>query len=87
MRPAALLARLERARAAFGGDQERVKLTVLAALERARLATADQLLRLHDTLCFLRAPIPTARACSPGWADADRVRAPPRPRSPPRRPA
>jgi hypothetical protein len=54
-RSAGLLARLERARTAFGGDPERVKLAVLAALERARLATAGQLLRLHDTLCFLRA--------------------------------
>ena len=54
-RPADVLARLERARADFGGDREPAKLAGLAALERTRLATSDQVLRLHDTLCFLRA--------------------------------
>lgn len=54
-RPAEALARLEAARATFGSDAERTKLASLATLERSRLARADQVLRLHDALCFLRA--------------------------------
>ena len=50
-----LLERLERARAGYGGTAEQDKLALLAALERRDLATAAQVLTLHETLCFLRA--------------------------------
>jgi hypothetical protein len=55
LRPAVALARLERSRAEFGDGAEPVKLALLAALAGARLATAGELRRLHETLCFLRA--------------------------------
>jgi hypothetical protein len=51
----ALLERLERSRAEFGGASEAAKLTLLEALDPRSLATAAQVLRLHEALCFLRA--------------------------------
>ena len=50
-----LLERLERSRAEFDGASETHKRVLLEALERRRLATAAQVLRLHEVLCFLRA--------------------------------
>ncbi len=52
-RPA--LERLERSRAGFGDGSEALKLALLGPLEHGSLATAAQVLRLHDVLCFLRA--------------------------------
>ena len=49
------LTQLERARAEFGGAAEERKMALLARLERAVLATAAQVLRLHEVLFFLRA--------------------------------
>jgi hypothetical protein len=49
------LERLERSRALFGAGFEALKLELLDALDRRSLATAAQVLRLHDALCFLRA--------------------------------
>ena len=53
--PAATLAALERARSEFGGDAGARKLDLIAALDAARLGSARDVLRFHDTLCFLRA--------------------------------
>jgi len=50
-----LLERLERSRAGFGGASETLKLVLLESLERRSLATAAQVSRLHEVLCFLRA--------------------------------
>src|SRR5262245_19480183 len=50
-----VLESLERARADFGGPAADRKLEALRALEPARLATAAQVRRLHECLCFLRA--------------------------------
>ncbi len=50
-----LLERLEGIRAEFGGAPETLKLAALQVLERRSLATAAQVLRLHDVLCFMRA--------------------------------
>jgi len=50
-----LLRRLERARDRFGDGAAATKTTLLRQLSRRRLRTADQVLRLHETLCFLRA--------------------------------
>ena len=54
-RAAALLERLERARAEFGGGAEARKLTLLASRDLFALPSAAQVLRLHEVLCFLRA--------------------------------
>jgi hypothetical protein len=53
--PAAALRRLERRRGEYGAGAAARKLTLLSSLQRARLATAGQVRRLHETLCFLRA--------------------------------
>lgn len=50
-----LLERLERSRLGFGGEAEADKLALLEGLRRRRLATAAEVLRLHDVLCFMRA--------------------------------
>ena len=59
VRPAALLAELERVRAQFGGPEAAAtaarKAELLGALARARLSGADAVLRLHEAACFLRA--------------------------------
>ncbi len=52
---AAILAALERRRDARGDDERKRKLAALRQLASARLATADQVRRLHEVLCFLRA--------------------------------
>lgn len=49
------LARLERLQAEFGGDAAPRKLALLDQLGTARLATAAQVKRLHESLCFLHA--------------------------------
>ena len=53
--PAAALRALERCRDAYGSGAAARKLAQLALLATARLRTADQVRRLHETLCFLRA--------------------------------
>lgn len=52
----AALARLESLRLEFGSaPHTREKLSLLSALERATLTTADQVSRLHEVLVFIRA--------------------------------
>jgi hypothetical protein len=46
---------LERLRTAFGGDSAARKRTLLTTLARGRLASAAQVQRLHELLCFMRA--------------------------------
>jgi hypothetical protein len=53
--PAALLRRLEATRLDYGPGRAAAKLALLRALARTRLATARQVLGLHEHLCFLRA--------------------------------
>jgi hypothetical protein len=50
-----LLRRLEATRLAYGPGHARAKLALLRALQRARLASAREILRLHEHLCYLRA--------------------------------
>jgi hypothetical protein len=50
-----LLRRLEATRAAYGPGRANAKLALLRALERARLRSAREVLRLHEHLCYLRA--------------------------------
>ena len=54
-RPALLLAALEGVRDQFDPLAARLKLDLLRRLERARLPRAQQVKRLHEALCFLRA--------------------------------
>jgi len=54
-RAAAALAALEAVKAEYAPGAAGRKRALLDALEGARLATARQVLRLHETLCFLRA--------------------------------
>ncbi|MEO7403113.1 MAG: hypothetical protein ABIU95_05535, partial [Burkholderiales bacterium] len=49
------LVRLENLRDRFDARAARAKLACLHKLDRTRLATAGQVLRLHEALCFLRA--------------------------------
>ncbi len=64
-RPAArLLDRLEAIRQEFGAPVARERRALLRRLERARLSTADEVLRLHEVLCWTRA-----------YADSPAVRA------------
>ena len=53
--PASMLRALERCRADFGGGCGAGKLELLRGLGRAELPRAASVLRLHETLCFLRA--------------------------------
>jgi hypothetical protein len=53
--PSRLVTDLERTRALYGAGAAARKRELLAALARARLARAADVLRLHDALCFLRA--------------------------------
>jgi hypothetical protein len=55
VRPATLLASLERLREARGAAALRRKLALLKQLRLARLRTARQVQQLHELLCFLRA--------------------------------
>ena len=54
-RGAATLARLERSRDQYGAGSNADKLALLRRLDRTLLATAAQVRRLHEVLCFLRA--------------------------------
>ena len=51
----ALLQRLEAARGTYGNGAGVAKLQLLRELQRRQLRTAKAVLRLHETLCFLRA--------------------------------
>lgn len=53
--PSLLLRRLEATRVAYGRGHAAAKLVLLRALARARLASARDVLRLHEHLCYLRA--------------------------------
>ncbi|HSD43258.1 MAG TPA: hypothetical protein VLD36_15505 [Burkholderiales bacterium] len=58
------LAALEKNKNKFGGARAEHKLALLGVLDRARLATARQVERLHEALCFLRAYPDDARVAS-----------------------
>jgi hypothetical protein len=60
-RPATLLRRLEATRLEYGPGRAAAKLAWLERLARTRLASARQVLRLHEHLCFVRA-YPDSRA-------------------------
>jgi hypothetical protein len=60
-RPATLLRQLEATRLEYGPGRAAVKLALLRPLARSRLASARQVLRLHEHLCFVRA-YPDSRA-------------------------
>ncbi len=60
-RPAMLLRQLEATRLEYGPGNAAAKLALLRELARMRLASARQVLRLHEHLCFLRA-YPDSRA-------------------------
>ena len=53
--PLAALDELERLRFTFGRRAARAKAALLDRLEDASLASADQVERLHETICFIRA--------------------------------
>jgi hypothetical protein len=53
--PSALLRRLEDLRFVYGADAAAQRLDLLRRLERRRCQSADEILRLHEQLCFLRA--------------------------------
>jgi hypothetical protein len=53
--PQRALRELERLRTVFDNGSARAKLGLLRIFERGRLRSADQVLRLHEILCFLRA--------------------------------
>jgi len=55
MSPASALRGLERIAREYGAGLAAQKLALLVRLEGARLARAGDVLRLHETLCFLRA--------------------------------
>ena len=55
MTPAVALRRLEVAALSYGPGCSATKRDLLRSLERRRLTTAREVLRLHETLCFLRA--------------------------------
>jgi hypothetical protein len=50
-----ILKKLEATRLNYGPGQAKIKFRLLTALERTRLKTSAQVLRLHEHLCFLRA--------------------------------
>jgi hypothetical protein len=53
--PTSLLTRLEATRLDFGSDFSERKIALLRQLQRARLTTAAQVLRLHEHVCFMQA--------------------------------
>src|SRR5437879_12662485 len=55
MGASSFLRRLQRLKAEYGPGRARPKLELLSALERRALPYAREVLRLHETLCFLRA--------------------------------
>jgi len=54
-RPTRLLQQLERLKIEYGAGVGPRKLTLLVGLGKRRLERADEVLRLHEVLCFLRA--------------------------------
>jgi hypothetical protein len=58
------LAALEKTKNDYGGGRAVRKLALLDVLDRARLATARQVERLHEVLCFLRAYPDDARVAA-----------------------
>jgi hypothetical protein len=53
--PITILQELERTRLDYGPGRAAVKISLLTVLERTPLQTAEEVLRLHEHLCFLRA--------------------------------
>ncbi len=53
--PLTILEKLEATRLEYGPGRATVKISLLTALERSRLRTAEEILRLHEHLCFVRA--------------------------------
>jgi hypothetical protein len=53
--PITILQKLERTRLDYGPGRAAVKISLLTVLERTPLQTAEEVLRLHEHLCFLRA--------------------------------
>ncbi len=53
--PSALLRRLEDLHFVYGGGAAAPRLALLRQLERRRCRSAEEILRLHEQLCFLRA--------------------------------
>ena len=53
--PLTILQKLEATRLEFTPERAIDKISLLTALERSRLPTAEAILRLHEHLCFLRA--------------------------------
>jgi hypothetical protein len=53
--PSTILHRLETTRLNYGPGRATVKISLLTVLERTSLRTAEEILRLHEHLCFLRA--------------------------------
>ena len=66
------LRRLERIRTTFDEDAAAAKLALLRRLATARLATAGQVERLHEALCFLRAYPDDARVLAQATRMLDR---------------
>ena len=54
-RPGTLLRKLERVRTTYGDGASAQKQELIRLLSRRRLANTDQVLRLHECVCFLRA--------------------------------
>ncbi|HZD41526.1 MAG TPA: hypothetical protein VE131_12445, partial [Terriglobales bacterium] len=50
-----ILQELEETRLEYGPGRAAIKISLLTRLERSRLQTAEEILRLHEHLCFLRA--------------------------------
>ena len=50
-----LLKQLEQLKETYGGDAATHKLDLMRALKTAKLSSAREIFRLHETLCFLRA--------------------------------
>ena len=53
--PITILQELERMRLDYGPGRAAVKISLLTVLERTPLQTAEEVLRLHEHLCFLQA--------------------------------
>jgi hypothetical protein len=53
--PLTILQKLETTRLEYGPGRAAIKISLLSVLERAPLRTAEEILRLHEHLCFLRA--------------------------------
>ena len=53
--PSTLLGALEQLHRVYGAEDTEAKLELLQSLDESKLQTADEVSRLHDVLCFMRA--------------------------------